>query len=166
MKSAFWRVPPDPVRPLWMRRATFFGVPHDDFLIALRDLRDEVEERAYLAIVAAAEAMVQVDFRARINGRAAVPLRDKARALRRMDRQGRRIVLEDVLDAWADVPGARQNPISEFKQLLHHRHWLAHDGYWFDVVYMSADPDFALARCRALLDELGRIDPDFPRATA
>jgi hypothetical protein len=141
----------------------FFGLPHNDFLDALRDLRDEVEQRAYLAVVAAAEAVVQVDFRARVNGRAAVPLRDRARELNREERDGRRIVLEDVLDAWADLPGARRGPISEFRQLLNHRHWLAHGRYFVNRAGVPDDPGFAIVRARALLRELHRVDPAFPR---
>jgi hypothetical protein len=143
----------------------FFGLPHDEFLDALRDLRDEVEQRAYLVIVAAAEGVVQVDFRSRVGGRATVPLRDTARQLNRQERQGRRIVLEDVLDAWADLPGIRRDPISEFKQLLNHRHWLAHGRYFVNRAGVPDDPGYAVARSRALLAELNRVDPAFPRDT-
>jgi hypothetical protein len=141
----------------------FFGLPHDDFSSALRDLLDEVEQRAYLAIVAAAEGVVQVDFRARAKGRANVPLAHRARGLTREERRGRRIVLEDVLDSWAKLPRARKQPISEFKQLLNHRHWLAHGRYFVNRAGVLSDPGFAIARSRALLDELHRVDPAFPR---
>ena len=76
----------------------FFGLPNDEFVEALRELRDEIEQRAYLAIVAATEAVVQVDVRARVRARAGVPLHRAARKLDREERQGRRIVLEDVLE--------------------------------------------------------------------
>jgi len=143
----------------------FFGLPHDEFVTLLRDLRDEIEQRAYLVIVAAAEAVIQVDFRARVDGRAAVLLRDRARQLSRQERRGRRIVLEDVLDAWADLPDARRAPISEFKQLLNHRHWLAHGRYFVNRAAVPDDPGFAVARARTLLAELNRLDPTFPRNT-
>lgn len=141
----------------------FFGLPHADFVDALRALRDEIEHRAYLAIVASVEAMVQLDLRARKREKASVPLRDVARRLTREERGGRYIVLEDVLDAWTDLPGARGAPISEFKQLLLHRHWLAHGRYFVDRAGVPAGPDFAIERSRALLAELGRLDPAFPR---
>jgi hypothetical protein len=143
--------------------SAFFGMPHADFVDALGTLRDEVEQRAYLAIVAATEAVVQVDFRSRAGGRSSVPLRDKARELKRKEREKRRIVLEDVLDAWANLPGARQEPISEFKQLLHHRHWLAHGRFFVNRSGVPEDPGFAIARSRGLLSELQRVDPAFPR---
>jgi hypothetical protein len=144
-------------------KSGFFGLPHDDFLDVLRNLRDEIEQRAYFAIVAAAEGVIQIDFRARANGRANVPLRSKARDLTRKERHRRRIVLEDVLDAWSDLPGARREPISEFKQLLNHRHWLAHGRYFVNRAGVPDDPSFAMARATALFDELHRVDPAFPR---
>jgi hypothetical protein len=144
--------------------SSFFGLPHDDFVEELRLLRDEIEQRAYLAIVAATEAVVQVDFRSRINARAGVPLRQEARDRRREERGGRRIVLEDVLDAWAELPGARRASISEFRQLLGHRHWLAHGRYFVNRAGVPQDPNFAFARARALLDELVRLDAAFPRS--
>jgi len=145
-------------------KSDFFGLPHDEFLTALSDLRDEIEQRAYLSIVAATEAVVQLDFRARIGGRATVLLRDGARDLRRKERTSkRRIVLEDVLDTWAALPMIRREPIGEFKQLLDHRHWLAHGRYFVNRAAVPDDPDFAITRARALLAELARLDPAFPR---
>jgi hypothetical protein len=143
--------------------SSFYGLPYDDFVEELRSLQDEIESRAYLAIVAAVEATVQLDLRARMSGRSSVPLQAAARRLRREERQGRRIVLEDLLDAWAMLPGARRAPITEFKQLLLHRHWLAHGRYFTDRAGVPAGPPFAIERTRALLAELRRLDPAFPR---
>jgi len=93
--------------PTTDQASVFFGLPREEFIDALREVRDEVEQRAYLAIVAAVEAVLQLDFRSRIQARASVPLRDEARRLNRQERRGRRILLEDVLDCWANLPEAR-----------------------------------------------------------
>lgn len=143
----------------------FFGLPHDDFTAQLRSLRDEVEQRAYLAIVAASEAVLQVDIRARARGKSSALLYGTARSLlRNEDRQrnGRRIVVEDVLDAWRKTAGARA-AVSQFKQLLEHRHWLAHGRHFPHHESVPGDPTFAYHRSRALFAELTRLDESFPR---
>jgi hypothetical protein len=144
-------------------RSKFFGQPFDDFTEALVALRDEIEAHAYLAIVAATEAIAQMDIRARARGRSGVLLRNEARALDKAERDGRRIRFEDVLDAWKSVPGVRRAPLSEFEQLLPRRHWLAHGRYFTNNAPVPGDPGFAVERARALLGELVRIDEQFPR---
>ncbi len=144
--------------------AKFFGMPFDDFTDALRDLRDEIEHSAYLAIVSSSEALIQVDFRARKGGKASVPLQGEARRMAKEEKRGRRIVLEDVLEAWKRVPDAPVRAISDFKQLLLHRHWLAHGRYFVDRDSISADPGFAIERLRKLRTSLNKIDVAFPRA--
>jgi hypothetical protein len=150
--------------PTQDERSSFFGLPFDDFTGVLRALRDDIEAHAYLAIVAAAEAVLQMDFRARARGRAAVPLREEARNLDKEERErGRRIRFEDVLDAWKDLPGVRAAHLSQFEQLLPRRHWLAHGRYFARNAPVPGDPNFAIERVRALLRELGRVDQQFPR---
>ena len=164
-RSISWRARSAQERRQRTFGAASSGCPHEEPRRRLAALRDEIEGRAYLALVAAVEATVQLDVRARMRGRASVPLQEAARRWRREERQGRRIVVEDVLDAWAALPGARRAPISEFKQLLPHRHWLAHGRYFPDrhggVAGRAAG--LALARSRALFAELRRLDPAFPR---
>jgi hypothetical protein len=143
--------------------AKFFGMPFDEFTEALRDLLDEIERSAYLAIVASSEALIQVDFRARKGGKASVLLQKEARELSKHEKHGRRIVLEDVLDAWKTVPNAPVGTISQFKQLLPHRHWLAHGRYFANRAPVPADPGFAIERLRDLRASLSAVDPTFPR---
>jgi hypothetical protein len=138
-------------------------MPFDDFTVVLRDLRDEIEQTAYLAIVASSEALLQVDFRARKGGKASVLLQKEALRLAKEERRGRRIILEDVLDAWKTVPNAPVGSISEFKQLLSHRHWLAHGRYFVNRAPVPADPSFAIERLRNLRAALTAIDTAFPR---
>ncbi len=141
----------------------FFGTPFDEFTEILRDLRDELEQSAYLAIIAASEAVLQTDFRARKDRKASVPLRNEARAAVKKEKKGSRIALGDVLDAWKELPHAPRGPISEFKQLLPHRHWLAHGRYFVDAAPVPGDPGFAIERFRNLNSTLTRIDSKFPR---
>ena len=142
----------------------FYGLPYDDFIEELRLLRDEIEQRAYLAIVAATEAVLQVDFRTRVKARAVVVLRDHAKKLEQRERKGgRRIEVEHILDGWSTVAGIRQAAISEFKQLLGHRHWLAHGRHFVNRAGVRDDPAFAFDRSRVLLAELSRTDTTFPR---
>jgi hypothetical protein len=143
----------------------FYGRPHDDYVRALRSVRDEVEERAYLAIVAATEGVLQTDFRARKRAKAKAKLRSSAKALLKREKmKGRRVELEEILDAWCDEPGVPSGVIGEFKQLVAHRHWLAHGRYFIDKAGVPADPGFAYARARALITQLQAIDAAFPRS--
>jgi hypothetical protein len=83
----------------------FYGWAPDDFRAQLRLLRDEIEQRAYLAIVAATEGTLQSDFRARARGRSRVPLRDSARELCKREARGKRVDLEEILEIWRSEPG-------------------------------------------------------------
>lgn len=138
----------------------FFGVPHDDFQALLLALRDEIEARAYLAIVAAAEGLLQLDLRARARGKARVLLGHFARAALR---RPRRVELDELLDEWRGVSAVHKAAVSQFKQQLPFRHWLAHGRYFAARPSVPPDPNFAWARARALIDELRRVDPGFPR---
>jgi hypothetical protein len=142
--------------------AQFYGMPYDDFTEILRASLDELEQSAYLMIIASSEAVLQLDFRARAGEKASVPLQREARGLRKREKQ-RRIGLEDVLDAWKKHPLVTSGTVSEFKQLLPHRHWLAHGRYFRDMAPVSADPGFAIARFRALRNALQSVDSAFPR---
>lgn len=143
----------------------FYGYPHDDYLQALRELREEVEERAYLAIIAATEGVLQTDFRARKRAKAKVPLRNTAKVLiGREERGRRRVELEEILDAWAEEPDVPNGVIGEFKQLMAHRHWLAHGRYFVDRSGILPGIDFAMNRVTGLLSRLHNVDPDFPRS--
>lgn len=142
----------------------FFGYPHDDYIAALRGLRDEVEERAYLAIVAATEGVLQSDFRARSRTKARVPLSKTAKdLLKKREKAGRRVELEEILDAWAAETDVPNGVTGQFKQLMSHRHWLAHGRYFVDKGGVPTGPDFAYARANTLLAQLRTVDPSFPR---
>lgn len=141
----------------------FFGLPFDEFTERIRELRDEIEHSAYMGVIAASEAVLQLDFRARKAARASVLLQKEARAQAKRERNGRRIVLEDVLDAWRTVPHAPLGTISEFKQLLPHRHWLAHGRYFVDRAPVTPDPGLAIERFRNLRTALRTVDSSFPR---
>ena len=150
--------------PTFDPRSAHFGQPFDDFSAALSALRDEVEARAYLAIVAAGEAVLQMDFRARASCRASVPLRSEARGLLRAEKEKRRrIVVDDILDAWTGLPEIRKSALSNYKQLLSHRHWLAHGRYFSRPTPVPADPGFAFQRTEEMLGEILRVEPLFPR---
>lgn len=141
----------------------FFGRPFDDFIDDLRLLRDEIEQRGYLVIIAATEAILQLDFRARSNGHSSVPLRDEARKLTHRAKKGRRVEVEEVLDAWRSLPGGPKTAIGEFRQLLDHRHWLAHGRYFKNKAAVPGNPDFAIQRTHALITSLRQLDSSFPR---
>lgn len=143
----------------------FFRMPADDFRRVLREQKDRIEASSYLGIVAATEAVLQLDWRARAHARATVPLRKAARVmLDEAERHDERVTVEKVLDAWKAAPRVRRGAVSQFKQLLKHRHFLAHGSYFSrHAPAVPVDPGFAMARYRALYAALQAIDPGFPR---
>lgn len=143
----------------------FFGLPADDFRRVLRDQRDRVEASSYFAIVAATEGILQLDWRARAHGKRTVPLRKAARAVfDEAVRRDDRVTIEEILDAWKTASAVTKGAVSQFKQLLKHRHFLAHGSYFSrHAPAVPVDPGFAIARYRALYAALQVIDPEFPR---
>jgi hypothetical protein len=113
-------------------------------------------------IIAATEGVLQTDFRARAREKATTRLRNAAKRLLKREKSGRRLELEQILDAWSDEPDVAAGVVGEFKQLMSHRHWLAHGRYFVDKSGVPAGPDFAHARARKLLAQLREIEPSFP----
>jgi len=145
-------------------KSHFFGWPFDEFRDCLRELQDEAENRAYLAIVAETEGVIQLDFRARARAGRRVALCRSARRALNVEKKGRHIDFEQILNEWRAVPSVRKDPISEFKQLLRHRHWLAHGRFFPRSKAVSTGPGFVHRRAMALFEELARVDPRFPRS--
>lgn len=57
---------------------------------------------------------------------------------------------------------AQSEGLRGVKQLLGHRHWLAHGRYFVERGGVPDDPGFAIERTRSLFADLKRIDPNFP----
>lgn len=146
-------------------RSKFFGWPADDFRDALKVQRDRVEASTYLSIVALTEGILQRDWKERAHGKANVPLTHAARRLFATAQKRNSVVtVELILDAWREAPECTPGPVSRFKQLYKHRHFLAH-GSWFTryTPAVPVDPGYAIARYRALIAALRSVDAKFPR---
>jgi hypothetical protein len=102
----------------------------DERLTALRfDRIEETEIRSTLALLAAVEAALRIDYLLRVNRRAKD---DLSRAFRTLfkEKQERALFDEDLLGFWANHHPELKRYLSELRAALRFRHWLAHGRYW------------------------------------
>ena len=125
------------------------------------DLKEELARMACLGILAAAEATLCIDFRARVETRKPRgPLTNVYReAWRRIRRRSRlRVRLEeDLLEAIGTVVRDRavRAALGAFKGALRYRHWLAHGCYWIPRLGREYDPRTVYDISYELLSVLG-----------
>jgi hypothetical protein len=92
------------------------------------DQHDEVEKAASIAIIAATEAVIRVDYINRVQKKKKDDLSRKFRTLNMRAKRAR--LDEDILEIWSMVRPARKQAISDFRGVLKLRHWIAHGRYW------------------------------------
>jgi len=111
----------------------FFGMTADEVGQFFERHRNELDLVAMLDLLAAAEAAVRLDYRARVRQRLKDPvsrrLRDVEKRLRRRHRREAGLE-EDILNTWMQCRPRINRPASDFKGVLKLRHWLAHGRYW------------------------------------
>jgi hypothetical protein len=121
-------------------------------------LLDEADKQASLFLIAAAEAVIRVDFLKRVYERRKDSVSRAFRSIYQsqhdLDKVRVRLV-EDILDTWArEVPTAKTN-ISTFKRALRFRHWLAHGRYWDPKLDRKYDPNALILIVRDLFGKIG-----------
>lgn len=95
-----------------------------------REMRNELDHWTTLALVASAEALFQVDCRDRATRKSKdIDWKPFRRLTKRAELGKQKLRLEDILDHWAQVL-CKQELIGRMKQVIRHRHWLAHGRYW------------------------------------
>ncbi len=132
----------------------FLGADQVD--ATLESMRRELDSQFALMVVAAYEALLMLDANARGNGPRRIRLAREFRTLlRKGNKAGRRVTLEEVLETWGGSSISR-GPIGNFKQIYQFRHWLAHGRYFVQRSGLaSLDPSTADDRGKALLKSLG-----------
>lgn len=134
----------------------FEGMSRAEFEESLSELRRELDGQVTLALVASFEARIQNDFRTRTDGRFKDPVSRDLRRLKKELGKGQRLDLTTILDVYKDKLGIA-TAVGHFKQLLNHRHWLAHGRHWVDKSGISTDPGDAWDRGTALLSRIPPI---------
>jgi DNA primase large subunit len=116
----------------------FLGYSLSEFNDFLLTRIEETELRSSLAILAALEAAVRIDYQLRVKQRQKDALSREFRAVYKKKQERARFD-EDLLELWA-----RHNPsfkvlIGELRAALHFRHWLAHGRYWMRPTHRRFD---------------------------
>jgi len=125
---------------------------------ALEEMRDELDDEVVLAIVASAERVLRLDFRARLGGKDATRVRFGSLE----GKFGSHVPLEEIVDVWKDLIKA-PNECGAFKQIYVYRHGLAHGRYFNKSGRHDATPEDAGEIVRELFDEIRGQFPDFPK---
>jgi hypothetical protein len=99
---------------------------------------EETDLRSSLAILAALEAAVKIDYQLRARQRYKDALSREFRATHKR-KQDRVRLDEDLLEPWARHYPSLKSLIGEFRAALHFRHWLAHGRYWKRPVHRRFD---------------------------
>jgi len=107
----------------------FLASTREEFNQLLMSRIDETDLRSSLAILAAVEAGLRIDYQLRVKLRAKDPLSREFRIIYRA-KQRRTRFDEDLLDPWLRHHPTLKNLIGELRSALHFRHWLAHGRYW------------------------------------
>lgn len=142
-----------------LRGSSFDGVTVSEREELLVEMRAELDNEVALALMASCEAVLRVDFDARIRRRPrSTPALNKAfKALER--RYQGRVRLDDILANWKAHLGIHPAVFSTFGECLRVRHWLAHGRRWSLKVARKPDP----ADIKQAADDLFALLPsDFP----
>ena len=107
----------------------FLGYSPSEFNDFLRSRIEETELRSSLAILAALEAAVRIDYQLRTKQRHKDALSREFRAIYKK-RQERARFDEDLLEPWVRHYPSFKILARELRAALHFRHWLAHGRYW------------------------------------
>jgi len=134
----------------------FRGKAPEDILAHFDLVLTEMGHQIGLSLLAAAEAVIRVDFFDCVYSRK----KDSgSRLLRRLysvknGRKSRRIRLGDILAVWASESPRSRKPIASFRGALQYRHWLAHGRYWVPKLGMPYLPRTVRQIVDDLLDAL------------
>jgi len=116
---------------------------------------EELEHLVSFDLIAATEGRLRSNFFKTVFNKERT---DIGRAFREIHRaKGNHISLEeDILEKWKEHDHPHRSAFSDFKGILHYRHWLAHGRYWkllYGRMY-SADETYQIA------DNIFRIIPE------
>jgi hypothetical protein len=114
--------------------------------------RDRLELLTMFELLGTTEAILQIDFKARVTTRKKDGL---SRRFREIDRiRGDKIRLdEDILVAMKEE-GLPANIVADFRGALKLRHWLAHGRYWHPKLGRGYAPGDVFDIVRALIDSI------------
>ena len=121
----------------------FVGMRLDDIDEFFNDELNEIDHRTCLFLIAAAEAVLVVDFLNRVGGRKKDTISKNFRNIfkNECEKNPKNVRLDKhILDIWRDRDGKTKSLIGDFRGALNYRHWLAHGRHWTPTLGQYYDP--------------------------
>jgi hypothetical protein len=121
----------------------FLGMSLDDIDEFFNNELNEIDHRTCLFLIAAAEAVLVVDFLNRVGGRKKDTISKNFKDIfkKECEKNERKVRLDKhILDIWRDRDGKTKSLIGDFRGALNYRHWLAHGRHWIPKLGQYYDP--------------------------
>ena len=119
------------------RNSAFYTMNSMELDSAFENMSEELGLEVALALVAAIEAMLMLDYQRRAQSGPKDAL--QVRMLVRWKRRRETVRFDEVLEAWKEAHPAQGEVIGRFKQVLDLRHWVAHGRYWPPLGFSGYD---------------------------
>jgi hypothetical protein len=110
-------------------------------------MSEELSLQVALALVAAVEALLMLDYQEKMEDGLKDALYARMRPL--WEKQSR-ATFDEILDAWKDANPGTGDVIGRFKQVVGLRHWMAHGRYWRPQGFKGLDASAVVDRARAM----------------
>lgn len=121
----------------------FVGMSLDDLDEFFDNELNEMDHRTCLFFIAAAEAVLVVDFMNRVVDRKKDEISKNFRNIfkNECEKNSRNVRLDKhILDIWRQRDGKTKSLIGDFRGALNYRHWLAHGRHWTPKLGQYYDP--------------------------
>lgn len=119
---------------------------------------DEVDHQISLSLLAAAEAVIRVDFFSRVYRKrkdaVSRQFRDLCLSETRHADSNLRVGFNDILSVWAFESPSCRSALARFRGALNYRHWLAHGRFWAPKLGMRYSPHIVQKIIEELLEAL------------
>jgi hypothetical protein len=133
-------------------QSRFIGLTRGEVEESFDTQRGRLELLAMFELLATTEAILRIEFKARVAGRKKDGLSKRFREIHKAI--GEKIRLdEDILVAMKEE-GVAANTIAAFRGTLRLRHWLAHGRYWHPKLGRDYAPGDVFDIAKALIDSI------------
>jgi hypothetical protein len=140
------------VEPRRQHESRFIGLTRTEAEEFFDQQRGRLEMLTMFEILATAEAILRIDFKARVTARTKDGLSRRFRKIHKA-RGGKIRLDEDILVAMKEE-GVSANAVSAFRGTLKLRHWLAHGRHWHPKVRRGYAPNDVFDIAKALIDSI------------
>ena len=136
----------------------FFGMSYEEIDAFFTEEREEIDAQAIVAIVAAAEATIRIDYFDRVQERYKDSLSLAYKELHRsLSGSSKRPPFDEngILTRMKNCGAIENHLVNDFRNVLRHRHWFAHGRYWaLKTSGKSYSPMDVHAVCEMLIGSL------------